>query len=58
VNSQTLPAASAWKSVGKVSIRQYSDPSGKFLSFFSASVLMTNFCAVAVIGHRHNPIKP
>src|SRR4029453_8966904 len=68
VKSQTLPATSAGSdvgpaaacacaSVGKFSICQYSGPAGSWLSFFSATGLMTNCCcAAAVDGDSNIPI--
>src|SRR4029450_298697 len=65
VKSQTLPATSAGSdvgpaaacacaSVGKFSICQYSGPAGSWLSFFSATGLMTNCCCAAAVGGDRN----
>src|SRR4029077_17410840 len=67
VKSQTLPATSAASpvgpaaacacaSVGKLSMRQNNGPGGNCWTFFSATGLISNFCAEAVDGDSANPV--
>jgi hypothetical protein len=48
-------AASACASVGKFSIRQNNGPAGRWLIFFSATGLISNFCANAADGDNKSP---
>src|SRR5665811_1241482 len=68
VKSQTLPATSAASpvgpaaacacaSVGKLSIRQNNGPGGNCWIFFSATGLISNFCADAVDDDSANPVS-